>query len=295
MKIAVTGSSGFIGQYVLRELLSLNEVDSIIAMGRHKERPEIIPVECQYKYFDIAHPSPEDYKRIGKPDVMIHLAWEGLPNYSSLHHYETELPRQYHFLKAMVEAGLPSLFVSGTCFEYGMQSGPLDVAMPTKPNNPYGHAKDALRQQLIFLKNVKRFNLVWARLFYMFGEGQSNTSLYSKLKDAVLRQDKVFHMSGGKQLRDYLPIEEVARQIVHAAMVKVDAGTINICSGKPISIRDLVENWIDENNWKIQLNLGFYPYSEHEPMDFWGVNSLSPLINSSKVMTNNNSLVGDNS
>ena len=94
-----------------------------------------------------------------------------LSNYKSLYHFETELPRQYHFLESMIDAGLPSLLVIGTCFEYGMQSGALPAEMPTKPTNPYEYAKDALRQQLEFLRSIKPFNLTWGRLFYMYGEG----------------------------------------------------------------------------------------------------------------------------
>ena len=45
---------------------------------------------------------------------------------------------------------------------------------------------------------------------------------------------------------------------------------MNICSGAPISIRRLVEEWIKNNNWDIELNLGYYPYPDYEPMSFWG-------------------------
>ena len=46
-----------------------------------------------------------------------------------------------------------------------------------------------------------------------------------------------------------------------------------MCSGDPISVRDLVNSWLDENNWDIELNLGFYPYPNYEPMHFWGDSS----------------------
>ncbi|MCR4330345.1 MAG: NAD-dependent epimerase/dehydratase family protein, partial [Patescibacteria group bacterium] len=193
-----------------------------------------------------------------------------LPNYKSLHHFETELPRQYHFLKTLIEAGLPSLLVTGTCFEYGMQSGSLSEEMVTLPGNPYGLAKDVLRKQLEFLRAVKPYNLIWARLFYMYGESQPNTSLYPKLMDAVSRGDKVFNMSGGEQLRDYLPVEVIASNIARLAIDKSYNGTVNVCSGKPISVRRLVEGWLQENGWKIELNLGHYPYPDYEPMAFWG-------------------------
>lgn len=268
MRVAVTGASGFVGRHVLTELLR-HKIE-IVAVTRDVARLRRSNESVQIVEMDIAHPAPGCFEQIGQPDVLIHLAWDGLPNYKSLHHFETELPRQYHFLKIMVEAGLPSLLVTGTCFEYGMQSGLLSAGMQTKPNNPYGYAKDALRQQLEFLKSANPFNLTWARLFYMYGEGQPSTSLYPKLKEAVLRGDKIFNMSGGEQLRDYLPVEEVARQIVRLAVAQRDIGAVNICSGKPISVRRLVERWLRENNWKIELKFGYYPYPDYEPMAFWG-------------------------
>lgn len=268
MKIAVTGASGFIGRHVLTALLQ--DDAEVVAVTRDTTRLTDFSEAVRVVGMDIADPTPDCFEQMGCPDVLIHLAWEGLPNYKSLHHFETELPRQYHFLKAMIEAGLPSLLVTGTCFEYGMQSGLLSEDMPTKPNNPYGYAKDALRQQLEFLKLIKPFNLTWARLFYMYGEGQPDTSLYPKLKEAALRGDKVFNMSGGEQLRDYLPVEEVALLIVGLSLAKRDIGTINICSGKPVSVRRLVEQWLREKKWEIELNFGYFPYPDYEPMAFWG-------------------------
>lgn len=268
MKIAVTGASGFIGRHVLQSLMGYGL--EIVAVTREATRLAGLAEVVSIVEMDIARSSTDCFERMGCPNILIHLAWEGLPNYKSLHHFETELTRQYHFLKNMLDGGLPSLMVAGTCFEYGMQSGALSAAMPTHPINPYGYAKDALRQQLEFLKSIKPFKLTWGRLFYMYGEGQSNTSLYPKLREAVLRGDKIFNMSGGEQLRDYLPVEEIAQQIVKLALSQQDIGTVNICSGKPISVRRLVELWIYENNWKIELNLGYYPYPEYEPMAFWG-------------------------
>ena len=76
-------------------------------------------------------------------------------------------------------------------------------------------------------------------------------------------------MSGGEQIRDYLPIEDVARQLFR--IFKSDeSGIFNVCSGEPISIRQLVENRIQERNSSIRMNLGYYPYPDFEPMAFWG-------------------------
>lgn len=269
MKIALSGTSGFVGHHVLAELMQHNV--EIVAITRNASKLDHLKHMIHVLELDI-YSDADCYELMGSPDVLIHLAWDGLPNYKSLHHFETELPRQYNFIKRLVESGLKTLFVSGTCFEYGMQSGQLSAETKTEPTNPYGYAKDALRKQLEFLRKLKPFNLIWGRFFYMYGEGQASNSLYPQLKQAVQRGDKFFNMSGGEQLRDYLLVEKIAHMVVKLALDQQDIGIINICSGKPISVRSLVEQWLQENNWQIELNLGYYPYSDYEPMEFWGNN-----------------------
>jgi dTDP-6-deoxy-L-talose 4-dehydrogenase (NAD+) len=267
MKIAVTGASGFIGRAVLAALsrrgigavaCARSNLDAIAAFGHQAVAMDL-------------HNAPADaFAQLGRPDVLIHLAWAGLPNYRSLHHVESELPAQYCFLRGLVEAGLPSLVVAGTCFEYGMQSGPLHEDLPTRPGNPYGFAKDALRRELEFLKAAQPFVLTWARLFYLHGEGQAETSLLPQLRKAVAAGEKVFNMSGGEQLRDYLAVDEAAGHLVSLAIASRDVGPVNVCSGRPVSVRRLVEGWIRDNGWTIGLNLDHYPYPDYEPMAFWG-------------------------
>lgn len=271
MKIAVTGASGFLGRHVLKELSTRAGLD-VVATSRGSGGSIRLPPGIRYLKLDIAlESSRDDYDRLGRPDVLIHLAWSGLPNYRSLHHFESELPRQYAFLSSLVEAGLPSLFVTGTCYEYGMRCGQLRESLSPRPANPYAYAKNALREQLEFRRSVSKFDLTWARLFYMYGDGQATTSLYPQLMAAIERRDASFKMSGGEQLRDYLRVEEVARLIVDLAILRSDAGIVNICSGRPTSVRSLVERLVLEQGSSIALQLGQFPYPDYEPMAFWGV------------------------
>ena len=57
----------------------------------------------------------------------------------------------------------------------------------------------------------------------------------------------MFNMSGVNKLGIFLPVEIVAKNIVDISLNIKRSKTINICSGVPISIRSLVEKWIDEN------------------------------------------------
>ncbi len=205
--------------------------------------------------------------------MVIHPAWEGLPNYGKLFHLERNLPKSFFFLKNMIENGLKKVVVTGACFEYGMQSGALKENLETKPNNPYGLAKDTLRKFLEQLQKKIDFDLKWIRIFYLYGKGQSSNSILSQLEAALERKDKIFNMSGGEQLRDYMPIEKAAEHIVKISIQDKVTGIINCCLGKPISIKKLVENYLAEKNKSIELNLDFYPYPDYEPMAFWGDNT----------------------
>ena len=269
MRVAVTGARGFIGRHVLGELARRDvEVVATERPGVVGERPAAGNV--RWIALDIARLPENPFVALANPDVLLHLAWGGLPNYRSLHHLESELPRQYGFLSSVIRGGLPALVTAGTCFEYGQQSGPLVANLETRPANPYGFAKDVLRKQLQYLKAVHPYKLTWARLFYMYGDDQPGTSLFAALKAAVAAGHSEFPMSGGEQLRDYLPVSEVARRLVDLAMNPGDPGPVNLCSGKPVSVRRLVEGWIGQNGWKIQPKYGELPYPDYEPMAFWG-------------------------
>jgi len=268
MKIAVTGALGFIGKHVVNHLLSQGHLPTILT-----RRPAARPTEFRsinLACFDLADPPDDAYEQLGSPDVMVHLAWSGLPNYSSLHHFEEELPNQFRFLKLLVSSGLKHLVVSGTCFEYGMKSGCLSESDQPDPVNAYALAKDALRRELQCLQKVTSFQLTWTRLFYLHGKGQPANSILPQLEAAIERGDEFFNMSPGDQLRDYLPVEEVARILAVLALGPSVDGVLNVCSGRPVSVRRLVEEWIKQRNAAIKPNLGYYPYSEHEPLAFWG-------------------------
>lgn len=267
MKIALTGASGFIGNYVLAEL-EKRSIETVVLLRKGGKSPK--KSQSESVEIDIHQPPGNLFEIIGRPDALIHLAWSGLPNYRSLIHIERELPAQYNFLSSLIKDGLQNLFVAGTCFEYGMQSGPLGEELFAKPSNPYGYAKNTLYGQMKFLKHELPFNFTWARLFYVYGEGQASNSLYSQLRMSVDSGSSYFNMSSGEQLRDYLPVAELADLIVRLSLKKLDAGIVNVCSGIPTSVRALVERWIEENEWKIQLKLGCYPYPDYEPLAFWG-------------------------
>jgi nucleoside-diphosphate-sugar epimerase len=270
MQVLVTGCSGFIGNHVVKELLK-REI-KVIATSKSEvkvkkfswyQQVTYIPTDLNTRFSDV-------FEYFNEPSHLIHLAWEGLPNYNQFYHIDKNLFRDYFFIKEFVQQGLKNITITGTCLEYGMVNGILSENMIPEPHNPYALAKDSLRRLLQLLQKETPFALKWMRLFYMYGEGQNEKSLLSQLYKALDQGDEVFNMSGGEQLRDYLPVEKVAQYIVDAALQTEIQGAINCCSGKPLSVRKLVEDKIKESGKSIKLNLGYYPYPDYEPLAFWG-------------------------
>jgi nucleoside-diphosphate-sugar epimerase len=94
--------------------------------------------------------------------------------------------------------------------------------------------------------------------------------LLAQLDRAIDSGAQSFDMSGGMQVRDFSPVTEVARKLTILAEHPEWQGVTHICSGKPITVRELVESHVAKRGSRIRLNLGVFPYPDYEPMSFWG-------------------------
>lgn len=271
MKVLVTGATGFVGRHLVAALLERG--CEIRAVARNAETARSMPWidDVEFVSADIHAVDLNVVALTEGIDALVHLAWPGLPNYRALFHFEHNLMADYRFIKRAVEAGVQQVLVTGTCFEYGMQSGPLSESTEPRPSNPYGLAKHTLHLFLQNLQQERPFTLQWARLFYLHGEGQNPNSLLAALDRAIDSGEPTFNMSAGEQLRDFLAIETAASHLAAILHQRDFAGVVNCASGQPVSVRALVEQRLRERGAALDLNLGHYPYPTHEPMAFWAV------------------------
>jgi nucleoside-diphosphate-sugar epimerase len=271
LNAVVTGATGFVGRHVVSNLIANGY--QVLSLARDVEKAKNIPelngssISC----FDISGNDPlPDFPR---NSVLVHCAWGDVRDTQSVKHIEEHLLHNFFFIKKAVEQGIKKVLVTGTCYEYGLQSGPVSATTTTAPNTPYALAKDTLHKALRQLQSKIDYQLIWARLFYMYGAGQDENSIVPLFDAALARGDKVFNMSLGEQLLDFLPVEKVAEQI--HTLLSFDDGVYNICSGKPISLRRFLEQRMKEKNKHIDLNLGYYEYRKQDSMAIWGADPIT--------------------
>lgn len=271
MKVLVTGATGGIGELVIAELLKRN--CEIIATARDLEKAKNCPFFHQITFipFDLSETHATNlFDFFKKPDALIHLAWDKLNDYKNQEHLTKILPQHESFLANLIEHGLQNVTVVGTVYEYGLREGELSEEMPSEAIMPYPQAKNQLRVFLEALKSRFAVSLKWPRIFYVFGAIKGRRNLYTALESAVKNKEEVFNMSGGEQIRDFLSPQQIAEYIVAIALQSEVEGVINCCSGKPITVKDQVNNYFEAGRHYPKINYGFYPYPDYEPMNSWG-------------------------
>ena len=272
MKIAITGATGFIGQHV-RNVLAKTDNDVVLVV-RHVERVGDKSAREEIVAADLSKARTDWFELFGRPDVVLHLAWGGLPNYMDCYHVDVELPTQLRFLTALIKSGLKKLVVTGTCYEYGISSGALSEDQETNPNTPYGIAKDRLRKELFELRSTQHFDLTWARIFYPYGEGQSERSIYSQLTRAISNNEKEFAIGSGTQMLDFIQVTTVAKALLAFVTEIKGIGLINVGSGEPQTVIEFVERLICRFESNIVPKVGVINDREYESISFWSDNNL---------------------
>lgn len=255
--IHLIGSGGFIGKAILRA-------------ANHQSVKGWSHFSCAASnYFNLLDPGSWKGLLNSSPQVVILLSWPGLPNYQQSFHVIQNLPRSVELLEKLIDVGLKRVVVAGTCYEYGLQNGPLPEITVTDPVNVYAIAKDSLRRSVGCLCNNAGVEWAWLRIFYPYGVGQNPNSLLPSIDRAVKANEPFFSMSSGKQIRDFVPVEEVARQLLLLAVHPKVKGIYNGGSGLPKSLREIAEERIAAMGGQTQLRLGVYPDRSDEPLAFW--------------------------
>ena len=263
MKILVTGASGYLGQGVVRHLLD-NGYD-VIATGRKVERIDDRAEKICCDIFSLNNP----FHALGEPDLLIHMAWrDGFVHYSDAH--IEDLPKHYHFIQQMADGGIKQVAVIGSMHEVGFFEGSINERTECNPVTPYGISKNMLREATEVICQQKGVDFQWLRGFYIVGNSQNGSSIFSKIVAAEAEEKEEFPFTMGQNQYDFIDYEIFCEQVAKTVVQNKVLGIINICSGKPEKLADRVERFIKENGFKIKLHYGAFPDRRYDSKAVWG-------------------------
>ncbi len=103
----------------------------------------------------------------------------------------------------------------------------------------------------------------WGRIFFLYGPGEHPRRLVSSVISNLLR-NQTAQCSHGMQVRDFLHVEDVASAFVSLLMNPVQ-GPVNIASGCPVTLRDVVMTAADCLNARERVQFGALPAPVDEP------------------------------
>jgi nucleoside-diphosphate-sugar epimerase len=217
VKLFLTGGTGFIGSHFINqataaghEIIGLRRTpESTSRIGLHQEPAwidktleEVVPADmagCETVVHLAAHSANVPYDRI---EACIH------------HNVTAPLV----LFRAALEAGINRFIVAGSCFEYGLAGERYDLIPPDAPLEPtasYPASKAAASIAFQAFAREERASLLILRIFQVFGEGEAETRFWPTLRRAALAGENL-PMSEGKQIRDFIRVEDVAKAFVSA-------------------------------------------------------------------------------
>jgi dTDP-6-deoxy-L-talose 4-dehydrogenase (NAD+) len=237
--ILVTGAAGFVGAALVRTLRSRGlEVAAGVRSSTAVGRLERLPVDAPRVELDLDDPDAGQ-QRLDTlaPRAIVHLAWHARPE-DYLHALDNRgsLAASRTLFAAAARRGTP-IVAAGTCLEYAPARRPLREDDPSEANSEYAKCKLAALAFARTLEGAPGWRFTWARLFHIHGPDEAPGRLLPSIARA-LRAGQRFDLPAGDQVRDHLHVDDVAA----ALALLVERGhseIVNVCSGKPVSLREL--------------------------------------------------------
>lgn len=255
--VLLTGATGFVGRQVL---LALGEcgvkVRVVVREGTQSRLATSTCLERVVTTQDLFAESDDWWAEACKGvDTVIHAAWYAEPGKYLQSAINLDcLTGTLRLAKGAAHSKVRRFIGIGTCFEYDLTGGILSIETPLRPLTPYAGAKAAAFMALSQWFPLQQVEFAWCRLFYLYGDGEDARRLVPYLR-SKLTSGEPAELTSGNQIRDFLDVSDAGRLIVQTALSD-EQGAVNICSGVPITVRQLAEQIADEYGCRDLLKFG---------------------------------------
>ena len=234
-RVLVTGATGLIGTELAEPLLEKGF--EIYAITIDNENPDNGIHWIKGNLFDteFIKKTIDDLK----PTYLLNMAWCTTGDY-------LKSDMNYQFLSAGLNllryfkdnGGKRAVFV-GTCFEYQFKDSPLKETDALQADRTtYSFCKNKLHEIADYYCAKNNISFAYGRIFYVYGHSEAKTRLTGMVIDKLSKNEQVV-IKSGSLLKDYMYSKDIANAFV-ALMDSEVLGTVNICTGKAISIKEYV-------------------------------------------------------
>ena len=257
MTFLLTGATGFVGRHVLRALGERGcRVRPLVREGKQNVLANSRAIERIVASPDIFSENVAWWAEVcGGVDTVIHAAWYAEPGeYLQSPKNQDCLSGTLRLAEGAAQAKVRRFVGIGSCFEYDLGAARLKTDTPLRPSTPYAQAKVDAFNALSASLPGQGVAFAWCRLFYLYGEGEDARRLVPYVR-ARLQAGEPVELSSGRQIRDFLDVRDAARMIVDVALGQAE-GPVNICSGKPVTVREVAESIADEFGRRDLLRFG---------------------------------------
>lgn len=250
--VLLTGATGFVGRHVLSALKGAGYRVRVIK----RTDGSLLSADETIHTSDLFSETPAFWKTALKDiDAVIHCAWYAEPGKYLQSPLNLSCLQGTLTLGEAVKASKVQTFIGiGTCFEYDLSTGILPTTTKLNPLTPYAGMKAAafLALSQIFAASQKRF--AWCRLFYLYGEGEDSRRLAPHIHEKLSLGEPA-ELTSGRQIRDFMDVAQAGQKIVDILATDC-SGPLNICSGVPITVRQLAEQIADVYERRDLLHFG---------------------------------------
>jgi nucleoside-diphosphate-sugar epimerase len=259
-RVLVTGASGFIGRHTLPLLVQRGyEVHAVSSQPRTGPGTDVTWHHCGLLGADGI---PALMQRVS-PTHLLHLAWFAVPGqfWTSTENLRW-VSASLDIVREFAAVGGQRLVTAGTCAEYEVTHEDCkERVTPLRPSTLYGTCKHALHQ-IVEKFADGRFSCAWGRVFHLFGPHEYPERLVPSVIRSLLAGQPAL-CTPGTQVRDFLHVADVAGGFV-ALLDSPITGPVNIASGVPVSIADVVQSIGRQMSAESLIRLGARALPTHE-------------------------------